>query len=365
VDTKVLCIFTTILGHKTMARKLMGVLNGIPGLAIQYILVDNEDYVRYPAPWWARASNPWQAEFIAQQKAKPLIGGSYDILFVNAWELAVAFHDLAKKTPAAVILDAVPATVNEQQRLQGKTGWKRMLSDTVHHRAFSKAARDFDFFLPMGSDCASSLAKDYSVPHDCIAISLTPQDLEKWDQSAKNYSPPLRLLFVGKDFIRKGGDFLLRLFAQRLSGKCILTIVSDHAGLDKRVLPGGVERLGHISSEHLIQLFHDSHLFVFPTQQDYLPQVLAEASAAGLPCIANDVGAVRDLVHDGKTGFLMNRHDPINAWADRIDQLLANPAKLESMSRAARQFAEDKLSYSRFESLISNVVERLRTCRKD
>lgn len=360
---KALCLFTTILGHKTMVQKLRKALDKIPGLNPTYVFTEVEDYSRYPAPWWARASDPWHGQYLARQKAKPVLAQEFDILLVNAWELAAGFRTLAHRIPAAAVMDAVPATFDFQLRLQGANGWKRSVASRLHNRSFQLATREFDVFVPMGSDCAESLQRDYAVdPGQCTALTLAPQDLEVSGPSIRNYTGgPTRLLFVGKDFFRKGGEFLLRLFTEHLSDTCRLTIVSSDAGLNGRELPQGVERFTHISLERLRDVYRESHIFVFPTQQDFMPQVLAEALAFGLPCIANDVGAVKDLVRDGETGFLMARDSTTDQWAERLRRLTSNPAELAEMSFRARSFAEQELSFDRFEKLIADVVERLRT----
>jgi glycosyltransferase involved in cell wall biosynthesis len=361
--TKALCLFTTILGHKTMVRKLTTALDKIPGLTPVYVFTEVEDYARYPAPWWARASDPWHGQYLAQQKVKPVLSQEFDILLVNAWDLAAGFRDLARRMPAAAVMDAIPATFDYQLRLQGANGWKRSLAHKLHNRSFQLAAREFDVFVPMGSDCAESLQRDYGVePGKCTALTLAPQDLEiSSPPYLRNHTDgPTRLLFVGKDFFRKGGEFLLRLFAQHLSNKCRLTIVSSDAGLDGRELPPGVERFTHISLEELRDLYRTSHIFVFPTQQDFMPQVLAEALAFGLPCISNDVGGVKDLVQDGENGIVFSRDSTVDQWAERLHRLISNPAELAAMSLNARYFAERELSFDRFEKLIADVVERLR-----
>lgn len=362
-DTKALCLFTTLLGHKTMVQKLRNALEKIPGLRPVYVFTEMEDYARYPAPWWARASDPWHGQFLARQKAKPMLGQDFDILLVNAWELAAGFRNLARRMPAAAVLDAIPATFDFQLRLQGAGGWKRSAAHRLHNRSFQLAAREFDIFLPMGSDCAESLQRDYGVePGKCTALTLAPQDLEVSRLPAgRSYSSgPVRLLFVGKDFFRKGGDFLLKLFAEHLADTCRLTIVSSDPGLNGRDLPRGVERFTHISLEQLRDVYRTSHIFVFPTQQDFMPQVLAEALAFGLPCISNDVGAVKDLVRDGETGFLMSRGSSAEDWAERLGRLISNPRELADMSFRARCFAENELSFDRFDKLLVGVVERLR-----
>ena len=91
-NTRILCVFTTLLGHKTAIRKVMDVLDRLPGLEPTYLVLGAGDYAQYPVPWWARATNPWEAQFIARRKARPFRERQFDLLFVNAWELTVAFR---------------------------------------------------------------------------------------------------------------------------------------------------------------------------------------------------------------------------------------------------------------------------------
>jgi glycosyltransferase involved in cell wall biosynthesis len=359
-NTKALCIFTTLLGNGAMASRLIETLDRLPGLEPTYVRLIVEDYDTFPAPWWARATNPWQAEFIARQKARQVMSQPFDILLVNAWELVVAFRDVARRLPAAAVLDSVPATMDTQLRQRGKGGWKRALANQIHHRSFAAAARDFHLFLPKGSDCAGSLQRDYGVKEDRCFVTLAPQHLNSWKPGTRSYSPPARLLFVGNDFARKGGDFLLRLYAEYLSPACSLTIASNDPLLAKRSLPPGVQWLSGRNRDQLLQVYQDSDIFVFPTQQDFTPEVMAEALAVGLPCIANDIDGIRDLIHDGETGFVMPRDAGAERWASQLRHLVANPAELSRMSRCARTFAEQRLGFDRFEALIKDVIGRLR-----
>jgi len=171
-------------------------------------------------------------------------------------------------------------------------------------------------------------------------------------------------LFVGNDFLRKGGDFLLRLYTRHLAGTCVLTIVSNDRALDGMCLVPGVRRIRNLTSEQLRPLYQESHLFLFPTRQDFMPQVLAEALALGLPCIANDVGGIQDLVHDGETGFLMPFDASPELWAKRIQHLASNPQELTKMSQRSRQFADARLGMDQFETLVQEVIGKLRAQRQ-
>jgi glycosyltransferase involved in cell wall biosynthesis len=361
-NTKVLCILTTLLGNKATTQRLIQTLDRMEGVSPTYVLIGAEDYARYPAPRLARATDAWEGRYIARKKAKPVLSKDFDLLLVNSWEFVTEFRNVARKVPAAVLMDAVPFTVNAQLRRRGQTGWKRFISHRLNHGPFRSAVPNFQAFLPMGSDCADALEREYGVNRKHCYITLAPQDLELWKPGAGEHCPPpLRLLFVGNDFVRKGGDFLLRLYTQYLSEFCTLAIASNDSALEQYTLAPGVEWLRGRNREQLLQVYRSSDLFVFPTQQDYMPQVLCEALATGVPCMANDVGGIRDLVHDGETGFLMSCEDSAERWAERLRFLNSHPEEIRRMSASARSFAERNLDLTGFEKLVTQIIDRLRS----
>ena len=337
----------------------MRALNGMPGIEPTYVLVGPEDFGKYRAPWWARATNPWLSQFVARRKAEPLIERDFDLLLVNTWEFVVAFRDLARRMPAIAAMDAIPATFYDQRKQSVGFGIARWILHQVYHRSFSYAAREFDLFLPKSSTCARALCEHHEIPAWRSFITLTPQFLDTWRPLPKPPASRLRLLFIGNDFRRKGGDFLLRVFSGRLAGHCSLTIVSNDGSLAARRLPGGVRLLQGQGRDALIPLYREHDLFVFPTQQDFTPEVLAEALAMGLPCIATEVDGVRDLILDSVNGYVMPAHARVDSWAELIRQLAANPDELRRMSVNARKFAEAELDFERFENLLAAVIHRL------
>jgi len=361
---KALCIFTTLLGNKVTTERLIEALNSIDAIDTTYVLVTTDDYRHYPVPRWARAMDAWESRYLARRKLDALRNGTCDILLVNCWEFVIEFRRLARRVPAAAYMDAVPTTVGDQLRRRGSGGWKRTLATAVHDIPFRRAVRDFRYFLAAGSDCAGALEVRYQIPRDRCTVTLAPQDLKFWTPAPKSPSDLLRLLFVTNDFARKGGVFLLQLYAGHLAGSCVLTIVSNDPTLENTVLPAGAVWRRGLSRDEILQAYRSSDLFLFPTLQDYMPQVLAEALSAGLPCIANDVGGIRDLIRDGETGFLMPRDAPASVWADRIISLRSSPRDLDRLAKGARSFAERNLDTGRFGELIAGVIELLRTASR-
>lgn len=76
-------------------------------------------------------------------------------------------------------------------------------------------------------------------------------------------------------------------------------------------------------------------VFALPSRYEGLPLALAEAVVAGIPVVATDVGAVSDLVADGRTGLLVTPGRP-EQLAAGITRLLDAPATAARMAAAAR-----------------------------
>lgn len=85
-------------------------------------------------------------------------------------------------------------------------------------------------------------------------------------------------------------------------------------------------------------------LFVFAARPDEgFGIALAEAMAAGVPIVATDVGACREVLEHGRCGLLVTPQDP-RALAEGIREVLADPEATRQRAAAARQRAFDHFS---------------------
>jgi glycosyltransferase involved in cell wall biosynthesis len=92
-----------------------------------------------------------------------------------------------------------------------------------------------------------------------------------------------------------------------------------------------VSFLGHLSSERLGQEMRQADIFFFPSVLEGNPQVLLQASACGLPCIAMELYR-SDYVLDGRTGFLARSDAEL---VQSLDRLAGDAALRRSFSAAA------------------------------
>lgn len=90
--------------------------------------------------------------------------------------------------------------------------------------------------------------------------------------------------------------------------------LSKSLGIDKQV-----HFLGFRSDVN--ELLKISNIFLFTSLQEGLPRSLMEAMASGLPCVISDIRGNRDLIIEGKGGYLVKRND-IDEYAKRINELI-------------------------------------------
>jgi glycosyltransferase involved in cell wall biosynthesis len=194
--------------------------------------------------------------------------------------------------------------------------------------------------LPWSDVARDSLIDTYRI--DAAKVTVIPPgiDLTLWtvpDRSAR--SGPVRLLFVGGAWARKGGDLLLRIVRSSSFPACRLDIVSrdpvelpaPNAHLHTGITPG---------SEELRRLYRDADIFVLPTRADFAPtNAVIEAMASGLPVITTNTGGLSRVVADGTTGYVVPVDDEATL-SSRMRALIANAALRRTMGASARRYAE-------------------------
>jgi glycosyltransferase involved in cell wall biosynthesis len=112
-------------------------------------------------------------------------------------------------------------------------------------------------------------------------------------------------------------------------------------------LEDGVRIVGPVAGERKNQLLANSTVMVLPSHSEGHPLVLLEALSASLPVITTRVGAIPEIISDGKEGFLIDRGDVV-ALADRTARLVGDPELRAQMSFCARRRYERDFTADHF-----------------
>ena len=86
--------------------------------------------------------------------------------------------------------------------------------------------------------------------------------------------------------------------------------------------------------------------FAFPSWAEGLPNALLEAMAMGLPCVATDIGPIRDAATNGEEALLVPVKSP-QVLAAALTRILTEPAFAARLGRAARKRVEAEFSLER------------------
>ena len=166
------------------------------------------------------------------------------------------------------------------------------------------------------------------------------------------------LIFLGRIHPDKGVHLAIEI--ARLSGRRLIIagIIQDEAYYRERIEPQiddeKVRYIGPVGIAEKNELFARAcallHLNTIPER---FGLVLAEANAAGVPVIAMDLGSCREVIEDGRTGFLVDNVEQAVRAVERIAEI---------DGRACRRRVEQRFSIetmvTAYERVYSTIFER-------
>lgn len=127
-----------------------------------------------------------------------------------------------------------------------------------------------------------------------------------------------KICYVGRISAQKGANEIFEVAKQKPN--ITFNLIGDISDEIKgKIIPSNVNCCGAMSHEEVIAMLDDADVFLFPSHSEGFSLALAEAMSRGLPCIATDVGANRDMLED-KGGYIVSVGD-INAIVDALAQM--------------------------------------------
>ena len=164
---------------------------------------------------------------------------------------------------------------------------------------------------------------------------------------------PCKLLFIGVDWIRKGGNIALEV-AKELNKTGLnaeLTIVGCEPIVNEP-LPHFVSSLGYIDksttegNEKINKLFAESHFLILPTLADCSPVVLAEANSFGVPCISTNIGGIPTIIKDNLNGKVFPLNASISEYCTYIVNLFSNYSEYKKLALSSFNDYQVRLNWS-------------------
>jgi glycosyltransferase involved in cell wall biosynthesis len=299
---------------------------------------------------------------------------SYDILFFF-WGidyfafLAGPMRLLGKRS----VIRTASTFSREIGNLRGSRGaWLRL-----------KIIRVFDAFLALTSEIEERFLLE-GVPADRIVRIRNAVDRERFMPAGQEERRALRsglglgarqrvIVFCGHLTEVKGIDFLMRSLeglAARVERADLVILGSGEYAMDtlERWVQESAERLRGKISVHLTgqvpdiaPYFRCADVFVLPSRAEGMPNVLLEAMAAGLACVATNVGGVPDIVVHGVDGVIVPYGDE-RALREALIALAGNVQRRRRLGANARKKVlsgfDSTILIRQYEDLFARVLPR-------
>ena len=265
--------------------------------------------------------------------------------------------DLAQQHPDMPFLHVTDAT---PAYLRDVYGWKiPFTADAAEARVAEKAA----ITIYSSEKIARRACRDLDLPALDHAVVPFGVNMDKLPEACPQKAAlgELKLLFVGVDWERKGGDIAVAILDElRASGlPAHLTVIG--ALPDRHRAHPGITHTGFLAksrradTERLVAAYEDAHFLLLPSRGDCTPMVVAEAMSFGVPVLSSDVGGLSELVGGPGTGRVLPRYSPPGNWAAEIRGIISDPIAYSMMSDACFDRARSLLNWDQWAGTIADI----------
>jgi glycosyltransferase involved in cell wall biosynthesis len=183
-------------------------------------------------------------------------------------------------------------------------------------------------------------------------------------------SQDLRILFIGTNWKRKGGDLALATWREldRRGVAAHLTIVGSQPpdGFTHKRLTvyPYLDKEDHAQLRAFMRLYAEADVFLLPTRGDASPIVFSEAAAHGLPVVATETGGVGQVVSNGENGILLPLAATAREYADAVMRLTGDADAYARMSRAGRDAYDARLSWDAWGKRTAAIIADVLAARR-
>ena len=178
----------------------------------------------------------------------------------------------------------------------------------------------------------------------------------------KKVDKKFRIIFSGTLCVRKGSHYLLKAINE-LSIKNYEfihagTIDSDFKILLNNFNLNNIRFIGHIDQKNLNKYYSQSSIFVFPSLEEGLANVILQAMSCGLPVICTPNSGGENLIKNKVEGYIVPPRNH-KILKNKIEYLYYHPDIRKKMSKAARKKIVSNFSWSHYGTRFINDCQNI------
>lgn len=301
------------------------------------------------------------AKFFSRQLEKELKKRPVDVLFVSASPQLVAYMETS--IPVIYMSDAT------FQQLQGYyPNFSNLATYNVEQGiALDKLAYEKAAHCMLASEWhKQSAIHDYGIDPQKISVVPLGANMDRIPDAKELVTAPkeyFRLLFLGVEWERKGGEIALEAFRilRRYNINVQLHIIGcvpPHdlsAEKEITVIPF-LDKNKEEDFQQLHRIFLDTDILLLPTRAECAGVVFSEAAAYGIPSLATDTGGVSDYVKDKVNGYILPETAGAQEYATVLEKMLTDKELLATLKLSSRTWYEQQLNWERWGKEFEKIV---------
>lgn len=205
----------------------------------------------------------------------------------------------------------------------------------------------------MSTNISRLISDKYNVPAERVRCVYAGNNVQLlYDGNTKKYAAQ-HILFVGVDWERKGGPIMIEAFreVQKVLPDARLTIVGCSPKIDMK----NVTIVGRVPLDKLPAYFNSATVFCLPTLREPFGLVFVESMLYRVPVVANNIGALPDMIEEGVNGFLINNN--VQDYATALVRLLKNPSLCKKLGENGYLRARDRYTWDNVGEAIRKNIE--------
>lgn len=197
--------------------------------------------------------------------------------------------------------------------------YKSKIKNTVEKKIEKFAFQRCDNAVAISESVKNSFIDVLKLNENKIKVVYNGINLDKFSFREKQYSELFNITYVGRVFYQKGVHVLINAISYLPENcKIKLNVIgkyeTDYGNQLKEIisqkhLENKVSLCG--PQTNVDEWLASANLFVHPAViNEGFGITLAEAMACGIPCIAFDEGAMREIINNGKNGYIVENQTP-------------------------------------------------------
>ncbi len=300
----------------------------------------------------------------AKHYNKKLVEKHYDLIFAPVASCEIAY--IKTKIPIVSLSDTTFSNMinyySNYTKLTKKSLKQALL---IEQKALSNSAA----IIYPSAWAKNSAITDFKIPSEKIKIIPLGANLENIPSAEivlnKPQSSTCRLLFLGVDWERKGGQIAFETFLElkKMNIETSLVICGcippDQIKNENLQIIPFLDKNNIDDQQKLNDLLLNTDFLILPTKAECFGVVFCEASAFGIPSVTCDTGGVEGAVKNGINGYRLHMNASGLDFANQIASIFQEKSNFENLRESCRSIYEKNLNWDSWGSKAKEVFDEV------